>query len=148
MERKSSPKSKEEKNGTITPTIFYVIDPNERGSFVAHVQDYLGNSVFDIRAANELQEDETSIFDDGWMKDAEDTVGLMIYLQHLGIIGKEDWVSHSVESPRSVDKRPNQILFFLPVVVVFRPVGLLVPHLLFLLRLLFLAFRLNLRIAS
>ncbi|MBN8865259.1 MAG: hypothetical protein J0H92_17930 [Sphingobacteriales bacterium] len=71
----------------------YVIDLDERGSFLAHVENKNGKAVFNIKAGNELKEDESSIFEDGWMKHKEDIDGLEKYLKQLRIIRQDDWVT-------------------------------------------------------
>ena len=70
-------------------TYTYHINLDERGSFYADVRDPSGTTVFEIKAGNELEPDESSIFDDGFMKHKNDIVGLKQYLVHLGIM-KED----------------------------------------------------------
>jgi hypothetical protein len=76
-------------------TYTYSINLDERGSFYATVDSPTGKTVFQIRAGNELPEDETSIFDDGYMRDKNDTAGLTDYLRELGIIGKQSRVVHA-----------------------------------------------------
>ena len=70
-----------------------MIDLDERGSFLAHVENKNGKAVFNIKAGNELKEDESSIFEDGWMKHKEDIDGLEKYLKQLRIIRQDDWVT-------------------------------------------------------
>lgn len=65
----------------------YYIDLDERGSFLADVRDANEKTVYTIRAGDELGEDETSIFDDGFMRDKNDLSGLTKYLKDLGVIG-------------------------------------------------------------
>lgn len=67
-------------------TFSYYIDLDERGSFFAHVENSAGTEVFRILAGEELPEDETSIFEDGYMKHKEDLTGLKDYLITLGIM--------------------------------------------------------------
>lgn len=67
----------------------YTINLDERGSFYADVRDPGGNTIFEIKAGNELEPGETSIFEDGFMKHKKDLVGLKQYLVQLGIM-KED----------------------------------------------------------
>lgn len=66
----------------------YYINLDERGSFSADVRNVEGETVFDIKAGNELNEDESSIFDDGFMKDKNDLNGLCDHLKDMGIIPK------------------------------------------------------------
>lgn len=67
-------------------TYRHVVDLDERGSYLASVRDEADRTVFEIRAGAELGEDETSIFDDGFMRHRDDMDGLTEYLVHLGII--------------------------------------------------------------
>ena len=67
-------------------TYSYYINLNERGSFYADVRNQNGKTVFEIKAGNELGPDETSIFDDGYMKNIHDMQGLKEYLVSLGIM--------------------------------------------------------------
>ncbi len=71
-------------------TFQYYINLDERGSFRADVRDEIGDTVFEIRAGNELEEDETSIFEDGYMKHGRDLVGLQSYLKDLWIMKDGD----------------------------------------------------------
>lgn len=68
----------------------YYIDLDERGSFLADVRDAEGQTVFEIRAGNELGEDETSIFEDGFMRDKDDLRGLQEYLVSLDVMQPDD----------------------------------------------------------
>lgn len=68
----------------------YYINLDERGSFYADVRDPSGKTVFEIKAGNELDEGESSIFDDGFMFDADDIGGLESYLKDLGILKSND----------------------------------------------------------
>jgi len=67
-------------------TYSYHINLNERGSFYADVRNQNGKTIFEIKAGNELGPDETSIFDDGYMKNIHDMQGLKKYLVSLGIM--------------------------------------------------------------
>lgn len=66
-------------------TYEYVIDLDERGDFKAHVEDYEGDTVFEIDGMDDLM----SIIDDGFMKDKDDTDGLLKHLQEIGELGKD-----------------------------------------------------------
>jgi len=69
------------------PAVFkYFINLDERGSFYADVRNTSGKTVFEIKAGNELKENETSIFEDGFMKNKYDLDGLKKYLVELGIM--------------------------------------------------------------
>lgn len=90
-----------EKKVEETPKIFtYQIDLNERGSFRASVSSPDGKTVFTIRAGNELGEDETSIFEDGYMKHIHDMKGLKEYLVQMGIMSEEDKLKNLNPSKR------------------------------------------------
>lgn len=90
-----------EKKVEKTPKIFtYQIDLNERGSFRASVSSPDGKTVFTIRAGNELGEDETSIFEDGYMKHIHDMKGLKEYLVQMGIMSEEDKLKNLNPSKR------------------------------------------------
>lgn len=67
----------------------YFINLNERGSFYADVRRD-GKTIYEIWAGNELKEDETSIFEDGFMKNPRDLSGLTEYLNDLGLIQAND----------------------------------------------------------
>jgi hypothetical protein len=69
---------------------FYHINFDERGSFYADVRNSKEETVFEIKAGDELGEDETSIFEDGFMKHKQDLNGLANYLVDLGVIAKGD----------------------------------------------------------
>ncbi|PIQ54410.1 MAG: hypothetical protein COW02_05070 [Comamonadaceae bacterium CG12_big_fil_rev_8_21_14_0_65_59_15] len=66
----------------------YYIDLDERGDFQADVRDVNGKTIFEIRAGESLGEDESSIFDDGYMRNKDDLSGLTEYMIGLGIIAE------------------------------------------------------------
>ena len=66
------------------------VNLDERGSYYADVRDHKGETVFTIKAGNELEEGESDIFEDGFMKDKHDMTGLKSYLVSLGIMDKND----------------------------------------------------------
>ena len=68
----------------------YHINLDERGSFRADVRTPKGKTVFEVLAGDEIAEDETSIFEDGFMSDKSDVSGLLDYLQDLGIAKAND----------------------------------------------------------
>lgn len=82
----------------------YYINLDERGSFYADVRDEKGKTVFEIKAGNELEEDETSIFDDGYMKHKNDLTGLHGYLVELGIITQRDKLLDSADFERALSQ--------------------------------------------
>ena len=67
-------------------TYTYHINLNERGSFYADVRNSSGKTVFTIKAGNELGTEESSIFEDGYMKHIHDMQGLQKYLVSMGIM--------------------------------------------------------------
>lgn len=67
----------------------YHIDLDERGSFLASVRDEDDKVIYTIRAGDELGEDESSIFEDGYMKHKNDLIGLEKYLKQLGFMESE-----------------------------------------------------------
>ena len=71
-------------------TFEYHINVDERGSFFADVRDESGETVLTIKAGNELEEGESSIFEDGFMKHKGDMDGLHEYLEELGIANDGD----------------------------------------------------------
>jgi len=69
----------------------YHVNLNERGSFYADVRDEItGKTIYEVKEGNELEDGETSLVEDGFMKHNLDTVGLADYLRSLKIIGKND----------------------------------------------------------
>lgn len=80
----------EEEVEEVTKIFTYQIDLNERGSFRASVSSPDGNTVFIIKAGNELGEDESNIFEDGYMKNIHDMKGLKEYLVQMGVMSEED----------------------------------------------------------
>ncbi len=71
------------------PLFGYYINLDERGDFYADVRDVDGNSVYEINAGGRLAEDESSIFDDGFMRDKSDLRGLADYLRELKVIPED-----------------------------------------------------------
>ncbi|MGZ1522163.1 hypothetical protein [Xanthomonas citri] len=91
------------------PIYGYFIDLDERGSFLADVRDELGKTVFEIRAGNELADDESSIFDDGFMRDKHDLSGLHEHLVSLGIMEKGDRLLRSSDFERELEARSEPV---------------------------------------
>jgi len=67
----------------------YYINLNERGDFQADVRNVDGDTIFEIRAGSSLDDDEISIFEDGFMRHPNDISGLEDYLRYLGILDKD-----------------------------------------------------------
>lgn len=70
---------------TVRTIYAYHVNLDERGDFRADVRDRQGKTVFEIEAPAQ-SEDQSTIFDDGYMKDKHDLDGLTEYLRELGII--------------------------------------------------------------
>lgn len=83
---KSAPKKEWDIYNQPPAKFMYFINLDERGSFYADVRNTSGNTVFEIKAGNELGPDESSIFEDGYMKNKYDLEGLKEYLVELGIM--------------------------------------------------------------
>lgn len=87
---------------------FYVIDLDERGSFRAHVEDQAGQTVFEFVSGNELAEDESDLFQDGWMRGKNDIEGLEKYLRDRGIIGRYDQLVPTPGTMGGIRRRPRK----------------------------------------
>lgn len=64
----------------------YHIDHDERGDFYAHVEDEGGNCIYSIPDSDAMYQ----MVYDGFMKYTKDVGGLCEYLQHIGLISKDD----------------------------------------------------------
>lgn len=82
----------------------YYIDLDERGDFVADVRNTEGKTVFEIRAGNSLGEDESSIFEDGFMRDKNDVSGLTDYLRSMEVISADARVLSMSEFERRLEE--------------------------------------------
>lgn len=71
------------------PLYGYYINLDERGNFYADVRDKDGETVFEIRAGESLGENDSSIFEDGFMRNKHDLSGLTEYLRSLGVIPQD-----------------------------------------------------------
>lgn len=80
----------------------YYINNDERGDFQADIRDTKGVTVYEVKAGDSLGEDETSIFDDGFMKDRNDLAGLQEYLVGLKVIPAHATVLFMQEFERRV----------------------------------------------
>ncbi|EGQ60914.1 hypothetical protein GGI1_03386 [Acidithiobacillus sp. GGI-221] len=75
-----------------------VVDLDERGIFKAHVEDYVGDSIFELSNENEdgsLKEDGIDLVRDGYLRHRRDTYGLLNYLREIGIATKENTLTVS-----------------------------------------------------
>lgn len=69
-----------------TPVFGYCINLDERGSFLADVLNQDGKVLYEVADGDCMDDESTSIFEDGYMKDKNDLDGLTTYLQSLGVI--------------------------------------------------------------
>ena len=63
-------------------TYLYFINLDERGEFYADVRDDSNNSIFEIKGFG--------IFEDGWMRNKNDLMGLKNHLVDLGVMKDDD----------------------------------------------------------
>lgn len=63
-------------------TYLYFINLEERGEFYADVRDDSNNTVFEIKGFD--------IFEDGWMRNKNDLMGLRNHLVGLGVMKDDD----------------------------------------------------------
>lgn len=89
--------------GIVSNLYGYYINLDERGDFNADVRNTDGETVFEIRAGRSLDEDESSIFEDGFMQHKEDLSGLTEYLRSLGVIAQEATVLTESEFEQRLD---------------------------------------------
>ncbi|MDR2032817.1 MAG: hypothetical protein LBP86_11350 [Azoarcus sp.] len=75
-------------------TFHYHVNLDERGSYDADVRSPDGQTVFEIRAGNLLDEGESSIFEDGFMRHGKDMDGLTDYLRQLYVIPVQGVVAY------------------------------------------------------
>jgi len=85
----------------------YYINLDERGDFYADVRDANGQTVFEIRSGASLNEGDSSIFEDGFMRDKHDISGLTDYLRDIGVIGKSANVIDSSSFERHLTRSPK-----------------------------------------
>jgi hypothetical protein len=85
----------------------YYINVDERGDFRADVRDANERTVFEIYAGDSLGPDETSIFEDGFMRDKNDMSGLTDYLRSLDRIPADAKVLPMAEFERRLESREN-----------------------------------------
>jgi len=89
------------------PTFGYYINLDERGNFEADVRDQSGASVFEIKAGASLEEDESNIFDDGFMKHKNDLQGLQSYLRDLAVIPPDARVVTMQDFEQELERRAS-----------------------------------------
>lgn len=94
-----------------TSKIFgYYINLDERGDFRADVRNAAGETVFNILAGTSLEEDETSIFEDGFMRHKNDLDGLTAYLQDLKVIPQGSQILAAVVFERRLQEADENSL--------------------------------------
>lgn len=81
----------------------YYINLDERGDFYADVRNVDGQTVFEIHAGASLGEDESSIFEDGFMRTKDDLSGLTEHLRNLGVIPQDAEVRSASEFERRIE---------------------------------------------
>jgi len=76
----------------------------ERGEFDGYVEDEMGNVIYEMHYPEFYEDDETgeiiessTIFEDGFMENADDTEGLRKYLLSMRLINEDDEVIHESE---------------------------------------------------
>lgn len=90
-----------------TGTLFgYYINLHERGEFYADVRNEKGKTVFEIKLGD--SEDESNIFEDGFMKHEHDLKGLTEYLCDLGVVPKNSKVLSMTEFESRLDDASPQ----------------------------------------
>jgi len=65
-------------------TYLYFINLDERGEFYADVRDDSNNTIFEIKGFD--------IFEDGWMRNKNDLMGLRNHLVGLGVMKDDDYL--------------------------------------------------------
>lgn len=86
----------------------YYINTDERGDFYADVRNADGQTVFEIRAGDSLGEDESSIFEDGFMRNKDDLPGLTDYLRSLGVIPQDAEVLSSSDFEQRLESTGDE----------------------------------------
>ena len=66
-------------------TYLYFINLDERGEFYADVRDESNNTIFEIKGFD--------IFEDGWMRNKNDLMGLKNHLVDLGVMKDDDYLT-------------------------------------------------------
>ena len=66
-------------------TYLYFINLDERGEFYADVRDDGNNTIFEIKGFD--------IFEDGWMRNKNDLMGLKNHLVDLGVMKDDDYLT-------------------------------------------------------
>ena len=102
----------------------YIYDYHEeRGEFHAHVTDEAGNVVWEVKYPEYLEDDESgelieasTIFEDGYLKNADDLEGLYYYLRDWGAIEEDDVVVKKEDYEKQQPK-DDLLEFTIPVIM-------------------------------
>ena len=100
----------------------YIYDyHDERGEFHAYVRDEAGNIVWEVHYPEYLEDDESgelleasTIFEDGYLKNADDLEGLYYYLRDFGAIEEDDEVVKQDDYEKREDAKDNLLEFTIP----------------------------------
>lgn len=95
----------EEAEDAAEEVLGYYVNLDERGSFYADVRQADGKTVFEVRAGNELGEDESNPVDDGFMKHLRDVDGLTQYLRSIKVIDQDARVLEMHAFEAAMEKR-------------------------------------------
>lgn len=87
-----------------TPYFGYSINLDERGCFEADVRDPTGATVFEVTDGASLGEDDTSIFEDGYMRHRNDIDGLQTYLIEVGIMPPDGLLLSLYDQEKALDR--------------------------------------------
>lgn len=100
----------------------YIYDyHDERGEFHAYVRDEAGNIIWEVHYPEYLEDDDTgellegsTIFEDGYLKNADDLEGLYYYLRDFGAIEEDDEVVKLEDYEKREDAKDNLLDFAIP----------------------------------
>jgi hypothetical protein len=100
----------------------YIYDyHDERGEFHAYVRDEAGNIIWEVHYPEYLEDDDTgellegsTIFEDGYLKNADDLEGLYYYLRDFGAIEEDDEVVKLEDYEKRQDAKDSLLDFAIP----------------------------------
>ena len=100
----------------------YIYDyHDERGEFHAYVRDEAGNIAWEVHYPEYLEDDEngellegSTIFEDGYLKNADDLEGLYYYLLDFGAIEKDDEVVKLEDYEKMQEQKDDLLEFTIP----------------------------------
>lgn len=94
---------------------------DERGEFHAYVRDEAGNIAWEVHYPEYLEDDETgellegsTIFEDGYLKNADDLEGLYYYLLDFGAIEEDDEVVKLEDYEKMQEQKDDLLDFAIP----------------------------------